>query len=285
MEYLLVFLCCVLATGKVTIQSAFSKRSVKNFPDVVFFIGLTFTVSALIFSPDMIGASPEVWLYATAFGLSSMVFQLSYTRALSMGNVSITVMMANLAMVFTVLLSAIGFHDPISLPRLIGIVLTVAVFIVNTDFKTKNKVKKSWLALALAALISSGIAGCVQKLLGELGPADESRAFVSCSYLVGAVATFAFYLILYCKNKRKTYKTAPPVFLYALGVGGFLAVFQIVYQYSINTIPGTFIYPTYSGGCIILSTLMGVILFKDKLKPRQAISVVLGLVAVVLMNF
>ena len=263
MNYLLVFLCCLLATGKVTIQSAFSKRNVKNFSDVVFFIGLTFTVSALIFSPDMIGASPTVWLYATVFGLSSMVFQLSYTRALSMGNVSITVMISNLAMVFTVLLSAIGFHDPLSIPRLIGIVLTVAVFIVNTDFKAKDKVEKSWLALALTALFASGLAGCTQKLLGEFGPADESRAFVSCSYLVGAVATFSFYLILHAKNERKTYKTAPPVFLYALGVGGFLAVFQIVNQYSINTIPGTFLFPTYSGGCIILSTLMVVILLKD----------------------
>ena len=204
MPYLLVFLCCLLATGKVTIQSAFSKRNVKNFPDVVFFIGLTFTVSALLFFPDLIGASPAVWLYGAAFGLSSMIFQLSYTRALSMGNVSITVMMANLAMVFTVLLSAIGFHDPVSIPRLIGIALTLSVFIINTDFKTKDKVEKSWFALALTALISSGLAGCTQKLFGEFGPSEEKRAFVSCSYLVGAVATFAVYLILHSKNKKKT---------------------------------------------------------------------------------
>jgi drug/metabolite transporter (DMT)-like permease len=285
MKYLLVFACCLLATAKVTTQSAFSKKSVKSFPDVVFFIGLTFTVSALIFLPDLIGCSPIVWLYGAAFGLSSMLFQISYTRALSMGNVSLTVMMANLAMVFTVLLSAIVFHDPISPARLIGIVLTIAVFVINTDFKTKNKVEKSWFGLALTALLTSGAAGCTQKFFGELGPADESRAFVSASYAVGAVATFALYLILHCKNNRKTYKTAPPVFLYALGVGGFLAIFQIVYQHSINTIPGTFLYPTYAGGCIILSTLAGLVLFKDKLKRRQMISVLFGLVAVVLMNF
>ena len=197
---LLIFVCCLLATSKVTTQSAFSKRHVKNFPDVVFFIALTFTISALIFSPDLIGCSPIVWAYAAVFGLSSMLFQLSYTRALSMGNVSITVMLANLAMIFNVVLSIVAFDDPLTTAPVIGILLTIAVFIINTDFKTKNKVEKSWFALALTALVTSGIAGCTQKVFGELGPADETRAFVSCSYLVGAVATFATYLILHCRG-------------------------------------------------------------------------------------
>lgn len=286
MDYLLlIFICCLLATGKVTTQSAFSKRHVKNFPDVVFFIGLTFAISALIFLPDLVGASPIVWLYGAAFGLSSMAFQLSYTRALSMGNVSITVMLANLAMIFNVVLSIVAFDDPLTPARLIGILLTIAVFIINTDFKTKSKVEKSWFALALTALVTSGIAGCTQKIFGELGPADETRAFVSSAYIIGAVATFAIYLVLHCRGKCKTYKTAPPVFLYALGVGGFLAIFQFAYQYSITQVPGTILFPSYAGGCIILSTLTGIVLFKDKLKARQLISVLLGFVAVVLMNF
>lgn len=285
MKYLLVFICCLLATAKVTTQSAFSKKNVKNFPDVVFFIALTFTISALLFSPDLIGCSPIVWVYGAAFGLSSMLFQLTYTRALSMGNVSVTVMLANLAMIFNVVLSVVVFHDPLSPARIIGILLTIAVFIINTDFKTTDKVQKSWFALALIALVSSGIAGCTQKIFGELGPADETRAFVSSSYLIGAVVTFLVYLILHCRNKRKTYKTGLPVFLYALGVGGFLAIFQTAYQYSITVVPGTFLFPTYSGGCIIMSTLTGIVLFKDKLKTRQLIGVLLGIVAVVLMNF
>ena len=285
MKYLLVFVCCLLATCKVTTQSAFSKRHVKNFPDVVFFIALTFTISALLFSPDLIGCSPIVWAYGAVFGLSSMLFQLTYTRALSMGNVSVTVMLANLAMIFNVVLSAVAFRDPLSPARLIGILLTVAVFIINTDFKTQSKSEKSWFALAMIALVSSGIAGCTQKVFGELGPTGETRAFVSSSYLIGAVVTFAVYLFLHCRDKRKTYKTGWPVFLYALGVGGFLAIFQTAYQYSITQVPGTFLFPSYSGGCIIMSTLTGIVLFKDKLKPRQLIGVLLGLAAVVLMNF
>ncbi|MBO5898239.1 MAG: hypothetical protein J6R04_04430, partial [Clostridia bacterium] len=276
MKYLLVFICCLLATAKVTTQSAFSKRHVKNFPDVVFFIALTFTVSALLFSPDLIGCSPIVWLYGMAFGLSSMLFQLTYTRALSLGNVSVTVMLANLAMIFNVVLSVVVFDDPLSLARLIGILLTIAVFIINTDFKTNSKAEKSWFVLALLALVSSGIAGCTQKIFGEIGPVDETRAFVSSSYLIGAVATFLVYLILQARKQNKTYKAGLPVFLYALGVGGFLAIFQTAYQYSITQVPGTFLFPSYAGGCIIMSTLAGIVLFKDKLKPRQMISVLLG---------
>ena len=46
-----------------------------------------------------------------------------------------------------------------------------------------------------------------------------------------------------------------------------------------------FHYPAHSGGAILLSALAGVLIFHDKLSRRQIAVCVLGLLAIVLMNF
>ena len=285
MKYLLVLLCCLLAIGKVTIQSAFSKKHIRTFPDAVFFMALVFTFSGIFFSSDVIGCSPVTWIYGALFGLCSMVFQLSYTKALSMGNVSVTVMISNLGMLFSVILSATVFHEPLSPLRLLGILMTVATLVISVDFKRGNKAEKSWLFFALTTLFATGLANCIQKFFSATEAAGEAKAFVACAYLVAAVATFLWYFSLHLGHKRKTYETKPRVFLYALGVGVLLAVFQLAFQYSITQVDGTFLFPAYSGGCIILSSLTGVLLFRDKLTRKQIISLATGCIAVVLMNF
>ena len=285
MKYLLVLICCLLATAKVVTQGAFSKKSIRNFPDAVFFIGLTFAFSSAIFFPALIGCSLQTWGYGALFGLLSMIFQLTYTKALSMGNVSLTVMISNFSMLFTVVLSATVYREPISPLRLVGILLTLTALVVSTEFKRNNKREKSWLLLALTALVCSGLASCVLKIFSTTKAAKESMALISCGYLVAAVATFLCYALLMACRKTKRYQTGRKVFLYAFCTGFFLAVFQLVYQYAIANVDGTFLFPAFSGASIILSSLTGILLFKDKLSPKQMLSLATGCAAVVLMNF
>ena len=68
-------------------------------------------------------------------------------------------------------------------------------------------------------------------------------------------------------------------------VGIILALFQWLNTYAISTMDGAFLFPLYSGGSILLSTLVGVTLFRDRLTARQRVSLFVGIVAVILMNF
>ena len=136
----------------------------------------------------------------------------------------------------------------------------------------------------MTTLLVGGTASCVQKIMSKTEFADQSQAFVSCAYIVAAIATFLVYLPIR-KKQAKTYPTSPRVFLYALGVGVSLAAFQFVYNRAIATYPPAFVFPAYAGGTIIVSALAGIILFKDKLSLKQAISIFVGFAAVVLMNF
>jgi multidrug transporter EmrE-like cation transporter len=74
-------------------------------------------------------------------------------------------------------------------------------------------------------------------------------------------------------------------FFYAIIIGCILGCFQLLNTYAIATINGTFLFPTYAGGSIILSTALSLLWFRERLHGKQAISLIIGIVAIILMNF
>lgn len=287
MKYLIVFVLCTLATAKMSLQSAFGKKSVKNTADALCFNALIFIFSGIVFLYKVVGCPAPVWIYAALGAVASVAFQLTYTRALAAGNVSLTVLIVNLALVINVLVSYLFYGDDISVVRLVGIILTVLAFILCTDFKggENSKQRKKWLLLAFSAMLSNAASCIVQKVFGESAYSAHNGAYTSASYVIAAVMAFLVYLFLRSRGEDKTFKIGKRAIFYSMAMGIILAVFVTLNTYALSVVEGTFLFPTYAGGTIVFSAVAGVVLFKDKLNFRQVMSVAVGIVAVVLMNF
>lgn len=287
MKYILVLVLCTLATSKMSLQSAFGKSSIKNTTDTLFFNGLVFVFSSLLFCFELINCPIQVWIYAFFGAVSSVLFQFTYTKSLSIGNVSITVLIVNMSLVLNVLFSYLIYGDSISPVRFTGILLTIATFLLCTNFKgmRDSKAEKKWIFLSISAMLTNAVASLVQKMFGESTFCDFGRAYTASSYLIAAILSFVAYYIYKQKVQERTFKVGKSVILYTVGMGVILGVFVAINTYALSTIEGTFLYPTYSGGTIILSTLSGVLFFKDRLTVKQVLSILVGIVAVVLMNF
>ncbi len=284
MHFLIILLLCTLATTKVIIQSRFGKKMLSTRADGIIFNAAVFFTAAILFCVDIPSASSGTWLFASAFALFTVIFQLSYTNALSLGNVSLTVMLVNLSMLLPVLLSVIVYNEHLTLGRIIGILLTVTSFILCVDTKTENRMSRSWLFLTVASILANGSIGITQKIFGASAFHNEKKEFVACSYMIAFLITLALYTAVHIKEKNSTAYKKIPTYLFAASAGIVLAIFQWVNTYAISVMDGSFLFPIYSGGSIILSTLVGVLFFRDKLTSKQKISMVLGMVAVVIMN-
>lgn len=64
MQYFLILLLSILSTVKISFQSAFSKKSVKNKADILVFNFLVFLFSGILFSVGIVNSSPAVYGYA-----------------------------------------------------------------------------------------------------------------------------------------------------------------------------------------------------------------------------
>lgn len=281
---LLIAALCFLSTGKVTLQTAFSKKNIKNLPDATLFIGIVFIFASLIFGNNLVGASPLTFICGAVFGFFTVLFQLSYTRALAIGSTSLTVMLINFGMIIPIVFSFFAYDERISRFGIVGIILTFVSFILLYDFTGKRCFDKSWLLLTLCTLLSNSVLSITQKIYAHTAQANEGKAFVAVSYAVAALLTLLFFAFLKAKHFESTCKPGPVMILSALGVGVTLAVFQAVNTYALKVVPTSILLPSTSGGCIILSAVVGVLLFRDKLSPKQLLSIACGALAIVMMN-
>lgn len=284
MNYIFIFILSILATAKMSFQSAFSKKSIVNLTDAVCFNIFVFIISALFFLPKVFDCSSAVWLYASLSAVATVAFQLSYTKALSIGNVSMTVFTVNCSMVINALVSFLFFGEPVSFVRLIAIGMTVVAFFVCNDVGKTDVIKKEWLFITIIAMLTNSAGALAQKLFGASAYSGENQAFISCLYIVSALIGIIIYLIIR-KKETKNFKIGFNMIKYAFGVGASLAIYQVIYTYCLAHIDGTFLFPAQTGGIIIFSTLSGVLIFKDRFTKKQLFGVVLGLISLVMMNF
>lgn len=284
MVYILVLLLGVLASSKVCVQTAFGKKSVKNSTDAMCFNVFVFIAAAIMFLPQVFGCSEIIWLYSAVGAVFAVSYQLFYTNALSVGNVSMTVLMVNFSMVINVVISRLVYNDSVSFVRLLGICMTIASFVICNGVEKMTGVEKKWIVYTLLAMVSNSLGSLVQKALGESAYAEENLAFISCLYIVSAVMGIIVYMILNKKEKRG-FKIGIGMIKYAVGTGVLLGLYQMVYTYALAQAEGTFIFPAQTGSIIIFSTLSGVLIFKDKFTKKQLIGVLIGMIALVFMNY
>ena len=160
------------------------------------------------------------------------------------------------------------------------------VLFLSIDLRGGNtKTGKSWLVLVLTAMLTSSFGSIVQKVLGESAFSGYNRAYTSGAYLVAAVLAFIVYKIQKSKGEGKTFKIGKSAIFHAFSIGVVLAIYVVINVYALSTVEGTFLFPTYAGGTIVFSALSGFIFFKDKLSLKQITGIILGVIAVVLMNF
>lgn len=284
MHWLIILLLGVLATVKVSAQSRFGRTTIKNGSDTVFFNCVLFLFTAVIFFFDAVGASGLTVLFAVGLGLIEISYQYFYINSLSLGSVSLTVLIVNLFNVIPIILSALMFGDDISPLRIAGITLTLVSFAVCTDFSFKAQNSKKWFLCTLGVATASAAANVLQKFFAESSVATENKAFVSWGYIFAFVFSLVFYFLNSRANGGKTFKTSPRVFIYAALCGTLLAVYMYINTKALTFIPGTFFFPAYSGMSTILSTIAGIVLFKDKLTKKQFAGIAVGIAALVLVN-
>lgn len=284
MKYILVFLLGILASAKMSFQSAFGKKSVKNSIDALSFNIFVFMASAILFLPKVFNCSPAVWLFGIIGAVFTVTFQLTYTKALTVGNVSLTVLITNFSMVISVIVSCLFFGESISFVRFVAIVVTVISFMICSGVRDGDTGDKKWLTYTIIAMLSTSCGSIVQKYFGASVYHGENQAYISCLYIWSTIIGLIIYPIMRKKEKRN-FKINFSLIKHAVAVGLCLGIYQVIYTYGLANIDGTFLFPAQTGVTIIFSALSGVLIFKDKFSKRQIIGIMLGIISLVMMNY
>lgn len=284
-DLLLIILLCILAASKVTIQGFFAKKNVKTLPDAIFFNGIIFLASGLLFLKDSVGCSVTTAIFGAVFGILTVMFQATYIEALSCGNVSLTVMIVNMSMIIPIAVSVIFYNEKLTVFKTVGTALIILALIISVERDgTEKGVSKKWLSLSLVTAVLNGALAVCQKIFGKTEFKSQNKAFVSWAYITAFFVSVFIYMLLKSQKHKKGFKMGQLPLLCGVSAGIVLSVFQFFNTYAVATINSTVLFPSYNGGALILTTLSSVVILKDRLKKKQLLSVAVGLVAIVLLN-
>lgn len=180
-----------------------------------------------------------------------------------------------LGLLVPIVLSVFLFAEIPTGMQCIGFVLAVgAIIMINYEKGTSFSGSKLPLVLLLLA---GGSADAMSKVFEVYGPAVHADLFLFYTF----VSAFLLCIVLILRKKERPDKYAL-LFGALIGIPNFFSAKFLLM--ALNRLPAVIVYPTFSVATILVVTLAGVCLFKEKLHKLQWAALALILAALILLN-
>lgn len=276
----------LISTVKVVIQGICAKSKIKTQAQASLINSIIFLITGVLMLALFCRTLPsaKTVIYAIAFGVFSVGFQLMYIAALRTGSVGLTMIVNNLAVIPPTIMGAVLYGEIPSFIQIIGIVLLFVALLFLSDHKSSSAgVSKIWFISALFCMLSNSGTKCVQILFSKSTVFGESTSFVALSYFFAAALSLILYFIFKKKDEPKIewdIKLTAGLIL----IGIILGVYNYLWVIALTKMPSFILIVANSCLCLVFAWISDRIFFKKKATKNQIISVVLALISAILTN-
>ena len=171
--------------------------------------------------------------------------------------------------------SILAFGEQPEVLQIVGFVLAVAAIVLINQNKEGGAVRSGGSLLLL--LLCGGCGDVMAKVFEELGEAALEQQFLLYTFVSALILCLALML---CKKQRPG---VPEVLFGALiGIPNFFSAKFLLR--ALESVPAVIAYPTYSVATLLIITMTGVLLFREKLEKRQWCALGIILLALALLN-
>lgn len=244
--------------------------------------------------------NPESFVYSLLFAICYAGATVMYVLAVSCGSLAITTTIYSFALIVPTVLGFILWDEPINAYKIAGFVLFVISLILvgEKDDGTGKKMSAKWIVLVCIAFFFEGFAPVTIKLhstaLGEEAATAANGMFMVSAYAISTVGLFIAALIMErkpsgnvsCEKHEgffvKSLKIAIPLAtMGGIGSGIFNLMTTVVSNKGFNV---SVYFPAVSAGQLILTCIVAVTMFKEKLTVKQLFAIGFGTVAIIFLN-
>lgn len=219
----------------------------------------------------------ETMLLGLFYGISLCVSMHAGFKALSIGPMALTSIIASFSLLIPFLFGIILWNETLTLLKFIGIILLLfAIFFIN--IKKENGFSAKWLFCALITLLSNGICSVIQKIHQIQFPALYRTEFMFWALLCVSI------VLLVTHNAKRNKKTPLKFSLLGTSAGVANCLANYIVLYLSATENASVLFPIISVANIITVWTIGILFFKEKLRLLQTIGLIIGIISVVLLK-
>lgn len=263
-------------------------RLAKNYPcKISSLITINYFVAALLgfayfmeFNFKLLANSKQWLPYAIVLGILFIVMFFLIGNSSQKAGITITTLANKLSLVFPVLFSILYFHENISTLKYIGLATAVIAIILTVYKKEINKTNLLFILLPVAIFLGSGITDSIVKYSQAIKISENEAAVFSFLVFFVAFILAAVISLLSKKSNKINFLHPPTLFLgIVLGLVNFGSLYFIINALNKSNLNSSLVFTIINMSIVILSAIIGKILFKEKLSRFNIAGILLAILS------
>jgi multidrug transporter EmrE-like cation transporter len=254
-----------------------TKKKLKNALDINSFNIFIYSVCALTFGILMLIGSVSVYTVGLGllFGIVTAFSNYYKLLALSCGPMHLTLLFTTSSMIIPTM-SGVFFGENFSIAKLL-IAFVLVGFLYLSFEKTGNAaIGGKWFMFCVLAFLLQGTIGLLQKIHQSSVYKDETGAFLFVAFVCALVYSF-----IRTKGAFHPSRLGKKQVIIGLVCGACTFAMNFINLKLSGQLPSQLFFPLVNGSAIVLTSLMSLLVFKEKLSNKQRIGLVGGILSLI----
>ena len=234
-----------------------------------------------------LAASPRALAIYALSGITTSVFVVSWMIAVRSSAYVLISVFTMLGTIVPMLLGRFCYGEVIAWNQWVGFgLLMLATWILYShSSKIKAKLSLKDLVVLLICGVANGLSGFSQKMFQNDVTGSSVSVFNLYTYLISGMCLLAVYLCVRPHQAEKAGKLPKIVVLYMPVMAVCLFLNSYAFTMAAGSIPASVLYPLTQGAGLVLSGLMSVLFFKEKLSAKAIIGLSIAFAGLMVTKF
>ncbi len=243
------------------------------------------SVGLLFFDTDsaLTGIPQKSWFLSTlALGfLFVVVFNLIAATVQKVG-VSVTSVATKMSLVVPVLFGVVWYEEVLGPLKILGVLLALAAVYFASAKEEQTSRKNSLLLLPILVFTGSGIIDVSLKFIQDTHINDNEASLFSATLFGSAAVVGIAYYILKSIKKPKKITLVTILGGIVLGVPNYFSIHFLLRALESDSLNSASVFTINNVAIVLFSTLLGIVLFKEKLSLKNWGGVALAVLSIIL---
>ena len=236
------------------------------------------SVTEITSSKWFIGAIILGVLFISIFNVMALTAQ---KNGLSVASVA-----SKMSVIIPVVFGLFVYNETLNFQKGAGIILAlVAVFLASVKAKDKEDFQLKNLTLPLILFLGSGVIDTSISYVETTYLADNGIPVFSATVFVFAAITGILLLAYKSFNNKIELSYKPVVGGIILGIVNYYSIYTVLKALNVENFESSTIFTVNNVAIVMLSTLVGLLLFKEKLLVKNWIGIAVAIVSIILVTF
>ncbi|WP_405377347.1 EamA family transporter [Nonlabens sp. Asnod3-A02] len=225
------------------------------------------------------------WLYYSFFIGALFIFIFNIMALTSQKNgLTVAAVSGKMSLVIPVVAGIWLYQESIGWMKIAGILLAlVSVYLTSVKSKDGLQLDKRTLILPVILFLGSGIIDTTLKY-AEINyvPIGEESLFSAMCF--ATAFTIGIIILLYEATQKRFINLRSIIAGIALGIPNYFSIYFIIKSLK-NGMESSVVYPINNVATVLFASILGILIFKEKLIPKNYIGIIVAIVAILMIAF